>query len=322
MFIDSIQLMVQAGSGGNGCESYLRRTDMKKVPTGGDGGRGGSIIIRSDTNSPPLAALRTKRRLVAASGGHGGNSRKRGKSGEDSVLLVPIGTRIFDREKNFLIRELLEWGEEVVVLKGGEGGTGNHRGRDATHGEKGAQIVIELSIRLVADVFLVGLPGSGKSKILNAWTRAHAKEGNYPFTTKSPEIGVYAYSEYDTMTICELPSLYGGSHEGRGAGNAFLKHLERAKYILYVLDPVTRFAESLSQGWEILQNEVRLHQKDFLNIPCAVVVNKVDLEEVKEKIASEKFKPNVPLFSVSALTGEGLEVLANHLKEKIFHDVA
>lgn len=317
MLIDRVHLIVQAGNGGNGCESHFRRTDKKMVPNGGDGGDGGRVIFRADSNAPSLGSLRFKQHLVAESGGHGGSNRKRGKKGKELIVLVPCGTRLYDRTKNLAIRDLVNDGDEVVVLEGGRGGAGNDGGKNVTRGEKGLQLDLELSFRIVADVFLVGLPNSGKSRLLNALTRAHVKEGSYPFATRSPEIGVHRISDYEQLTLCELPSLYRSSHEGRGLGTDFLRHLERAKYVLLVLDPVSDFAESLSEGYDILKKEIETYRAEFLALPHAAVVNKMDLAEARERVKGQNFNPGVPCFYISALTGEGADLLTDFLKEKI-----
>lgn len=318
---DHIRLIVQAGSGGNGCESLFRRTDKKVVPHGGDGGDGGGVIFRADCNAPPLKDLRYRQHVIAESGTHGGSNRKRGKNGSDLVIPVPCGTRIFDRDRNFLIRDLVRPGDEVVVAKGGKGGSGNAGGKQATAGEKGKPFEVELRILLVADVFIVGLPNSGKSKILKSLTRSRAKEEDYPFATIEPEMGVHQISEYEQITLCELPALYDLSHEGRGRGVDFLTHLQRARYILYVLDPVSKFSMTLKDGFEILCKQLERFDEQFLQIPFAIVVNKMDLAEAKTKVQSQKFRPKAPIFYLSAATGEGLNGLKDFLQKEVLERV-
>lgn len=318
MFIDRIHLLVQAGHGGHGCESYFRRTDKKVVPHGGDGGKGGRVVFRADVNAPGLGSFRYRQHLIAEAGGHGGSSRKRGKNGEDLIVTVPPGTRIYDRTRNFLIRRLIHNGEEVIVVEGGKGGLGNDGGKTATKGERGKSLDLELDIRIAADVFLAGLPNSGKTKLLNRLAQTHFKEEDYPFATRTPEVAVWNLPDEKgsdpKLILCELPSLYRASHEGRGRGADFLKHLEDGKCILFILDPVSKFSDSLKDGLEILKNEIEIHEKNFLNIPYAIVVNKMDLPEAKEKIKQENFKPKAPVFFVSALSGAGIEELSAYLK--------
>lgn len=317
MFVDRVHLLVQAGHGGNGCDSYYRRMDKKIVPNGGDGGHGGSVIFRADPNAQGLASFRFRQHVTAENGGNGGATLKRGKNGKDLIIRVPVGTRISDRVKNFLIRDLSRTGEEVVVCQGGRGGNGNHGGKVARQGERGAALDLELSLLLRADVFLVGLPSSGKSKLLNVLTHSHAKEGAYPFTTKEPEIGMLDLDIHEPLSLCELPSLYKASKEGRGMGTDFLKHLEHAKLILYMLDPLSDFAGSLQEGLDLLRQSVKDFSKDFLHIPQAAAVNKMDLPEAEEKIRKQKWDPSMPVFYLSAQTGEGLGKLKDYLKENI-----
>ena len=320
MFIDRVHLLVQAGHGGKGCESYFRRTDKKLVPHGGDGGKGGGVIFRADVNAPGLGSFRYRQHLIAESGGHGGSNRKRGKNGKDLVVLVPPGIRIHDRVRNLLIRRLAHAGEEVIILEGGKGGVGNCGGKQATPGERGKSLDLELDIRIAADVFLVGLPNSGKSKLLNRLAHTHFKEEDYPFATRNPEVVVWDIEEEENgakLVLCELPSLYHASHEGRGRGTDFLKHLEGAKCIFYLLDPVSKFCSSLKEGLAILKKEIEIYQKDFLQIPQGIIVNKMDLAEAQEKVKQENFKPRAPVFFISALTGTGLAELSAYLKRYV-----
>lgn len=316
MLIDHVKILVQAGDGGNGCESYMRRSDRKIIPHGGDGGRGGNVIFRATHNVASLANLRFKQHLVAESGGHGSSNRKRGRNGEDLLVEVPLGTRLLDSKRNLLIRHLTAEGEEVVVVEGGRGGVGNYGGKVATPGEKGASLEVELQFTLQADFFLVGLPNSGKSALMKCLTRSQVKEEDYPFSTKSPQLGVCQISDFEQITLCELPSLYRVSHEGRGMGTDFLRHLQDARRILLVLDPVSQFSSSLMDGLKILRRQIEIFNKEYLDIPYAVIVNKIDLAETHERLRQEDFRPPCPSFFVSAKTHEGIPELINYLKEK------
>ncbi len=317
MFIDHVQIVVQAGHGGNGCDSYFHRTDRKLIPHGGDGGDGGSVIFRADVNAPGLDAFRYRQHLKAELGTHGGPTKKRGRNGEDLVVLVPPGTRIFDSSRKLLIRNLANAGDEVVVCQGGKGGVGNLGGKKAMSGEKAPEVEIELKLLLRSDVFLVGIPNSGKSKILNTLTRSKAKEDLYPFTTRSPEKGVLSFEIEEPITLCELPSIYEGSDEGRGLGADFLKHLEEGKMILLVVDPVSDFAENLQEAYDVLKEQIGKYSEDFLKIPHAVVVNKMDLPEAAEKAKKGKIKTTAPVFYISALTGEGLPELIRYMAKNV-----
>lgn len=312
MFINNIHLTIQAGDGGHGCESYQQRNDKKRPPNGGDGGRGGHVIFRADVNVPSINNFRFKQHLVAEGGGHGGSNRRKGKNAKDMTILVPVGTRIRDRKRGLLIRDLAEHNDEVIVAAGGEGGLGNLGGRDATRGQKGQIIDIELEYRLRPDYVLVGLPSSGKSTLLNFLTGTHAKNEDYPFATKEPEIGVHALSDYEQVTFCELPSLYDGSRHGGGHGNRFLTQLEFAHFIFYVIDPSNMFAKSMEDGLQILKDEIAAYDAKFLKIPAGVIVNKCDLVEGP----APKVKTDLPVFYISAKTGQGVETFRDFLKKR------
>lgn len=314
MFIDHISIVVQAGNGGNGCDSYYRRMDRKVVPHGGDGGHGGSVIFRADANVSSLDSFFNRRHFVAQAGVHGASEKKRGRNGENLLILVPPGTQIMDRTRGFLIRHLRRAGEEVVAAAGGQGGHGNQGGRPATHGQKVQEMELELILKILADIFLMGLPNSGKSTFMNQLTRTRLRREDYPFSTRQPEVGVMKISDYESLVLCELPSLYESSHEGRGLGADFLKHLEGARHLLYFLEPASSFAGSLGEGYQILRKQVETYSEDFLNIPHAVVVNKADLIS---GAGQKKFDPGVPVFYISALSGEGMEKLVKYLGKRV-----
>jgi GTP-binding protein len=318
--IDKVEILIQAGNGGKGCESYFRRTDRKTVPSGGTGGKGGSILFRADPNAPPIAQFCYKRHMIAESGSHGGSMKKRGKNGEDLTFLVPVGTRLYNKSQDLLIRDWMKTGEEVVVVEGGRGGAGNQGGKEAKPGEPGAMIELEITVRLPVDVALIGLPNSGKSSLLNSLSRAHAKVEAYPFATREPEMAVCDFLDYEQLKLCEMPSLYRGSHEGRGLGNEFLKHLEMVRFVLYVLDPVSEFVASLQEGLAVLKKEVSVVSSRFVELPYAVVINKIDAPGARERITAEKWKADARTFYVSAQTGEGLEQLKEFLQELIVRE--
>lgn len=317
---DEVTITVKAGDGGKGCESRQYISWKKFLPTGGEGGRGGNVTLRADTNMTSLADFLYRRHFEAEAGGPGGNNHKRGGKGKDLLIRVPCGTAIFARERHFLIRDLVETGDEVVLLQGGKGGTGNEGKKEARSGERGESLEIILSLKIPADVFLVGLPNSGKSRLLNQLAHTHAKEETYPFTTQRPEIGIYETPDFERACLCELPGVYRQSFEGRGAGIEFLKHLERARLLILMLDPLSTFASSLKEGYEILLEILSRYNASYLEIPRLVVVNKMDLKEARERVEKEKFLPGCPVFLVSAKTGEGIEPLmrlvVQSLKEK------
>lgn len=317
--IDHVVITVKAGDGGKGCDSRLRLSVKKSIPTGGDGGAGGNVIVRADPNVTHLKEFVFHRRFAAEAGEIGGSNHKTGKRGKDLILSVPCGTVISRKEKNFLIRDLVHPGDEVLLLEGGRGGAANDEKKPAQPGTPGPTLEIVLTWKIPADVFLVGLPNAGKSTFLNRITRAHAKAETYPFSTRTPELGTLEGDDYRQILLCELPAVYRESLEGKGLGADFLKHLERGRLILLVLDPLSPFSDSLAAGYQVLRETLGRYQASLLEIPHAVVVNKMDLPEARERVEAEKFQPGVPFFLISAATGEGVDPLIRHLKE-LSHD--
>lgn len=317
MLIDKIHLTVQGGRGGKGCDSYNHRKDHKKVPNGADGGDGGNVIFRSSHNAPGLDRLRLKQHLEAESGEHGSSDNRRGSKGKDLVVLVPIGTSIFRRENRLAIRDLYHEGEEVIVARGGRGGSGNIGDKTATSGEEGELLEVDVEFRIMADVFLVGLPSSGKSSLLHHLTRAPVEGKDYPFATRSPVLGVHDYEDYKQINFCELPSIYEGSTEGRGLGTDFLRHLARAKLILFMLDASFKFSSTTIEGLSTLQRIAYEHDPAYRQIPSAVVVNKIDFACDLGKIQEELQSSGQLYFLISVKTGEGVESLMEFIHKRI-----
>ncbi len=309
MFAHQVHFIIQAGNGGNGCESFQPRNDRKKVPYGGDGGNGGNVVFRADVNAPGIGNFQFKQHLLADNGAHGGPNRKAGKNGKDLLILVPVGTRLRDRGKDLLIRDLVQDQDEVIVAQGGRGGVGNLGGKDRTLGEKGDVVDLELDYRIRPDVSFVGLPSSGKSSLMNLLTRTHLKAENYPFCTRKPEVGTYMVSDYEKMLFCEIPSIYRGSEEGHGIGQAFLVHLEFTEFMFYVIDPVSAFADSLQQGYELLKHQVDHFDASFRKLPYAVIVTKKDLMDPVEFDDFKKSNSGLAVFCISNTTGEGIDEL-------------
>ncbi len=317
MLIDHIHLKVQGGRGGKGCESYFHRKDRKKVSNGADGGNGGNVVFRASHNAPGLDRLKFKQHLEAEHGEHGGSSNQRGKNGKDLIVIVPVGTSLYRRDNNMAIRDLYVDGEEVIVARGGRGGLGNSGDRTATSGEAGEEFEINLEFRLMADVFLVGLPSSGKSSLLHRLTRAPVEGKDYPFATRSPVLGIHEYDDYKQISFCELPSIYEHSSTGHGLGTEFLKHLARARLVFFVVDGTLKFSASILSGLETLQKIVFDFDAAYKRLPMAVVLNKADTIEDLKKAGKELAKFGAPYFMVSTQTGEGMDSLMKFVYEKI-----
>lgn len=309
MFIDEIVIKVKSGDGGRGCESYFKRADRKMVPNGGDGGDGGDVILRADRNTGSLLSLKTRRLFEAERGSLGKGANKYGHQGKPSVLLVPCGTTVFDYQKKLLLRDLVSHDDEVVVAKGGHGGYGNHSGRPTTAGKPGETLELLLSFSILSEIVMVGLPGSGKTALLKAITGANVEPATYPFATKSPCLGTYHHAKR-SFSICEVPSIYAASHEERGLGVRYLKHLHRSKLIFFVVDPLNSFARGVKDGYDILLKAVGDFNPDYLSLPRFLIINKMDLKEAK-KAVSKRIKFKDPAFQVSAVSGTGLKTLMN-----------
>ena len=320
MLVDKIHLTVQGGRGGKGCESFNFRSDRKRVPNGADGGDGGNVIFRASHNAPGLDRLRLKQHLEAENGEQGSSDNKRGAKGDDLLVLVPLGTSIFRREKHLAIRDLYLEGEEVIVARGGRGGSGNIGDKTATSGEEGESLEIDVEFRIMADVFLLGLPSAGKSSLLHHLTRAPIEGKDYPFATRSPVLGIPPYDDYKQIIFCELPSIFEGSKEGRGLGTDFLRHLARAKLIVFMIDATLKFSESAIAGLNTLQKLAYEHDAAFRQIPSVVVVNKIDLGQDLGVIEAEMKSSGQIYFLISVKTGEGVESLMKFIHEKIEHE--
>jgi len=320
IFVDEVTVRIFAGSGGKGCESYYRRTDRKMVPNGGDGGKGGDVILRADRNVMSLYPFVLNKHYQAESGHQGSSNQKKGRDGGALILRVPCGTTVFSKQEHLLIRDLLSDQEEVTVLKGGRGGTGNaHYGREATPGERGGDLEISLSIRLNADIFFVGVPNSGKSSLLKQLTHSKVKVESYPFSTRVPHLGTYETPDFKTLVLCELPALIPGASKGKGLGNHFLKHLERAKLVFLMLDPLKDgFDPELD--YNNLREEIIAFNAEYANLPYWVVIGKEDEPQVKEFFKNYKETFPVPCFFISTQSGKGIDFLMTEALKRLSHD--
>lgn len=319
MFQDVLVITVAAGRGGNGAVSFRREKFVPKGgPDGGDGGRGGSVYLRARGSVDSLSRL-SKRTYKAEDGEHGRGSQQHGRGGEDLVIEVPRGTRVFDADTGELLADLTEEGQTVLVARGGAGGRGNmhfvsptrQAPRFAEAGEEGEKRRLRLELMLIADVGLVGYPNAGKSSLLAAMTRAHPKIAPYPFTTLSPNLGVVEVSEEERFTLADIPGIIEGASEGKGLGLEFLRHIARTRVLLYVLDAADEPLKTL----ETLRKEVGAYDPALLRRPSLVALNKVDLleEEAVKALADALAREGLAVLPVSALTGAGLPALKEAL---------
>ena len=321
------EIIVGGGYGGDGCVSFRREKYVPfGGPDGGDGGNGGNVIIVASPNLVDLSSLGRKKEFVAGNGRRGGSWRKRGKKGEDLAILVPVGTMIFtkaDSGKEILLGDLRTPGQKVLVAKRGRGGLGNARFATAVNqapeiaskGAPGEKRSIILEVKLITDICIVGQPNSGKSTLLAAISRAKPEIADYPFTTRQPILGVMSGDKRD-FVVTEIPGLVEGSHLGKGLGNEFLRHAERTKLLVYLLEGSS---PTLIDDLTTLDKEIALY-KDLAHKPKIVAVNKVDLPEVQARLPAVKqcfAKLGVPVFYISAVSGQAVLELARKAMEMV-----
>ncbi len=320
MFLDYIEIYVKAGQGGSGCMSFRREKYVPKGgPDGGDGGRGGSVILEANPQLHTLIDYKYHSRYQAPRGQHGMGSNKHGRKGEDIILQVPTGTVVKDAGSGEVLADLTRAGERFVVARGGQGGKGNARFVTPTHraprewevGESGEERHIILELKLIADVGLVGKPNAGKSTLLANISAAHPKIAAYPFTTLQPNLGIVKYREYRSFVVADIPGLIAGAHEGKGLGLQFLRHVERNRIIAYLIDPEDPETEDPVETFQTLQNELNQYAPMLLQKPASVVLTKKDLWQ-KDWLAQLKDRLPYPVLAISAVSRTGLDELKLH----------
>lgn len=325
-FIDEIEIYVKAGNGGNGCVSFLREKYRPfGGPAGGNGGKGANIIIKASYKYNTLSHLRNKHKIIAPNGGNGKGKNCNGKDAKDLTIEVPVGVVIKDKNTGLILKELTKENEAIVIVNGGKGGRGNSAFKSsknqipniAEKGEKGEERYLLLELKLLADVGLVGLPNAGKSTLLSSLSNAKPKIANYPFTTKAPNLGVVRISNYKQIVIADLPGIIEGASEGKGLGTKFLKHLEKTRFIIYVID-ISKYASLPPlQAFLMLQNEIERFNPRLLTLPSCVAANKIDLEGSNEVFNDFRKKSNtkMSILPISALKGTGITRLIKLLSK-------
>ena len=318
MFIDLARIHVKAGDGGNGCVAFRREKFVPKGgPSGGDGGRGGDVILLADPNLNTLLPFRYRREFSATRGAHGEGSGRAGRSGRDRLIPVPVGTTVLDDAPGGRIADLVIPGQRLIIARGGRGGRGNahfatptHRApRKAEPGGIGEERWLRLELRLLADVGLVGLPNAGKSSLLARISAARPKVADYPFTTTEPVLGVVPLPDAPGIVVADIPGLIEGAHRGAGLGEEFLRHIERTRVLVHVVDLA---AEDPAGQLSTVERELSLHTPPLEGRPTIVAANKVDLPEARARWAAfaaylgRRGKTGV---AISAATGEGVPAL-------------
>jgi GTP-binding protein len=311
-FVDQARIHVAAGNGGKGCEShYSDKYTRYPIPDGGDGGRGGNVAFVADRNLHTLLDYRFRQHYVARSGGHASSKNKTGKRGEDCVLRVPVGTVLWDYDTDLLIRDLNVHGDSVVVARGGEGGHGNNHNRTVTPPGAGEVHTIRLELKIIADVGLVGFPNAGKSTLICAVSKVKSKIASYPFTTKAPVLGIVKDEEDErkNFVMADLPGLIEGAHEGKGLGHQFLKHAERTKILVQVIDmAATEGRDPIDDYYQICE-ELELYSEELSQKHRILVANKMDLPEARTHLARFKRKVTKDIIPISAKEKQGLDKL-------------
>ena len=313
-FLDQVKIYIKAGNGGDGSPSFRREKFIEfGGPDGGDGGKGGSIILKSEQNLNTLIDFRYLQHHKAQRGENGSGQNRSGKSGKDLILKVPLGTQIFEEDNKTLLYDFTKIGEEFIAASGGKGGLGNTRFKSSTNrapkkftkGAIGEEFTIWLQLKTIADIGIIGLPNAGKSSLLAAITNATPKIANYEFTTLNPNLGVASYDNRE-ITIADIPGLIEGAHEGTGLGTKFLKHIERCKSILHLID-ITN--ENLNKSYNQVKNELKNYSSQLMKKKELIVLNKTDLmnEETTKKIVKEFSKnKNCEVLTLSTIKKESI----------------
>jgi GTP-binding protein len=329
MFVDQVTISVHAGKGGDGCCSFRREKFIPQGgPDGGDGGKGGDVVLETDSNLSTLIDLRYQK-LYKAEGGRAGQSKDRtGRSGKPWIIRLPVGTLVKDADTGDLLVDLKEPRQNFVVTQGGKGGHGNTRFKSSANraprqfqtGEAGEKRNLFLELKLLADVAIIGFPNAGKSTLISRISNARPKIANYPFTTLVPQLGVVKVDDYQSFVAADIPGLIEGAHTGKGLGIRFLKHIERSRILLHLLDFSEIHTRDPVSDYQAIQNELKSFSPELYLKPQILVATKVDDPGAQKKVAAFKERMvqlNPIFFAISSVTGEGLKPLLGKIKEML-----
>lgn len=329
MFIDRAKIHVQGGDGGNGVTAFRREKFVPRGgPSGGDGGRGGDVILVADASLNTLLHLRYNPQHVATRGSHGEGSNRSGREGEDLIVRVPVGTQIFDATTGELLQDLNHDADRWLAARGGRGGFGNAHFTSSTNrapryhqsGSRGEERELQLELKLLADVGLVGFPNAGKSTFISTVSAARPKIADYPFTTLEPHLGVVDLGDFRTFVIADIPGLIEGAHTGAGLGDRFLRHIERTKLLLHLVDVSSVSGREAVSDYETVNRELASYNQDLATRPQFVVATKIDALDEPERLESLKqsaLKDEKPFFAISSATGVGVRELVNAVRAKL-----
>jgi GTP-binding protein len=326
MFIDKAKIWVKAGDGGNGCMSFRREKFIPKGgPDGGDGGKGGSIYFQAVGNLDTLMDFAGKHHWRARNGQPGSGSNKHGADGQDLIIKVPPGTLIYDAEMELPLKDLNEIGMKVCICRGGKGGKGNKAFATSTNqapryaepGKKGQERNLRLELKLIADIGIVGMPNAGKSTLISRCSAARPKIADYPFTTLEPVLGIVELSDFRRFVMADIPGLIEGSHKGSGLGIEFLKHIERTRIIVHILDIMPTVGSDPVGNYRAIRSELEQYSKKLAQKEEVIVANKIDLDPDGKIVKELKKKIRKKVYPISAVTGNGVKELTELLWEKI-----
>ncbi len=329
MFVDEAIVNVKAGDGGNGCVAFRREKFVPRGgPSGGDGGRGGHVILRASQQHNTLIHFRYQREHKAQRGRHGEGSNRSGHSGEDLILEVPVGTEVHDADTGEKVFDFTEYGQEWIAGEGGRGGRGNARFATSTNqaprradpGSLGEERRLRLELKLLADVGLVGFPNAGKSTLISRISAAHPKIANYPFTTLEPNLGVVTADDLESFVVADIPGIIEGAHEGHGLGLRFLRHIERTRILANLID-VSDFSErDPIDDYEVILSELRSFSEELVGKPMVVVATKIDAaqdDDRRRRLEEYCDEHRLPFLAISAVTGEGIGPLKRLLAARV-----
>ena len=310
-FIDQTVIHVKAGDGGHGCIAFLREKFRPNGgPCGGDGGKGGNIVFHASDQLSTLEDLPKNYHFKAKNGQHGQGKNCHGKNGVDYIVKVPLGTIIKNSETDYIIHDFKKNDEQVIIAKGGNGGFGNARFKTknnvapkiANDGEKGEELSLELELKVLADVGLVGFPNAGKSTFISKISNSKPKISDYPFTTLTPNLGIVKYGEYKSFVVADIPGLIEGSSKGKGLGNQFLRHIERTRVLAFVIDSNS---ENIVEDYNILSAELFNHNSNLEKLPRLLFLSKTDLNQ--DNLLNQTTPSNIKTIYISSITGKNLE---------------
>jgi GTP-binding protein len=329
MFIDRVKIHVQGGHGGNGVTAFRREKFVPRGgPSGGDGGRGGDVWIVADSSLNTLLHLRYNPEHIAERGRHGEGSNCSGREGEDRIVRVPVGTQIFEGTSGELLQDLAADGSRWLAAKGGRGGFGNSHFATSTNrapryhqiGSEGEELELQLELKLLADVGLVGFPNAGKSTLISTISAAKPKIADYPFTTLEPHLGVVDLGDFRTFVVADMPGLIEGAHKGAGLGDRFLRHIERTKLLLHLVDVSSASGRDAVADYRAVNHELRSYNPDLAERPQIVVATKIDALDEPERLASLKRQAaadGLPFYEISSVTNKGTKELVAAIAAKL-----